>query len=99
MTRPVCTLAGALCLALAAPEVGAASAQETVLYNFANDPGDAACPVASLILASDGLFYGTSGIGGGSSGGSVFKVSPTGTENVVYSFGSNPTDGTAPWGR
>lgn len=85
-----------LLLALAAPAVWAASAQETVIYNFATTPGDAERPAASLTLGPDGNFYGTSQGGGPFLAGTVFKITPGGVESVLYSFGSVPDDGGHP---
>ncbi len=55
--------------------------------------------VSSLIEASDGNFYGTAKLGGGTAHpgfGSVFKITPTGTLTVLHSF--NGTDGEMPLG-
>jgi len=53
-------------------------------------------PQAGLVLGSDGNFYGTTSVGGTNGDGTVFKITPTGTEAVVYSFGSSVTDGQVP---
>ena len=54
--------------------------------------------VAGLIADSSGNLYGTTLVGGSYSGGVVFKLSPSGTETVLYSFCSLPScsDGAAP---
>jgi uncharacterized repeat protein (TIGR03803 family) len=41
---------------------------------------------APLILAVDGYFYGTTADGGAFNGGTVFRMSATGTVKIVYSF-------------
>lgn len=73
------------------------SGNETVLYRFAGPP-DAANPDAAP-LAVSGVLYGTTEFGGKcqfSNGcGTIFKISPSGGESVVYSFqakkdGSHP---------
>jgi uncharacterized repeat protein (TIGR03803 family) len=67
---------------------------ETVLYSFGT-VGDGMAPVAGLIQGTDGNFYGTTigtSNGGGYSvgkGGTVFKITSTGTETVLYSFGGS----------
>jgi uncharacterized repeat protein (TIGR03803 family) len=67
---------------------------ETVLYSFGSS-NDGNFPLAGLIQASDGNFYGTTGSGGAANGGTVFKLTPAGVETVLHSFGSG-TDGTIP---
>jgi uncharacterized repeat protein (TIGR03803 family) len=59
---------------------------ETVLYSFAGGATDGSGPYAALIQGSDGNFYGTTSRGGTSSQGTVFKLTPTGVETVLYSF-------------
>jgi uncharacterized repeat protein (TIGR03803 family) len=71
-----------------------ASGTETVLYSFSGDGGmsgsnDGANPEASLVQASDGNFYGTTLYGGTYDQGSVFKITPSGAEAVLYSFSGN----------
>jgi uncharacterized repeat protein (TIGR03803 family) len=73
---------------------------EKVLYTFTggNDGGD---PAAQLIFDSSGNAYGTTVVGGTSTFGTVFKLTPhangTWTEIVLYSFlGGN--DGKYPYG-
>lgn len=67
---------------------------ETVLYAFQGGT-DGAGPAAMLIRDSAGNFYSTTGTGGATGNGTVFKLSPNGTETVLYSFqGGN--DGATP---
>ncbi|MGH8297439.1 MAG: choice-of-anchor tandem repeat GloVer-containing protein, partial [Steroidobacteraceae bacterium] len=66
----------------------------SVLYSFAGG-SDGVRPYAALIQASDGNFYGTTYGGGANSDGTVFKLTPSGSETVLYSFaggsdGANP---------
>ena len=72
---------------------------ETVLYSFseAGNSTDGYDPVAGLILASDGNFYGTTLHGGVYDPGTAFRVTPDGVETVLYSFGNN-ADGSYPHG-
>ena len=64
---------------------------ETPIYSFGPTIGpDGGAPYGSLIQATDGNLYGTTEYGGstGPSGdGTVFRVSITGSEMVVHSFG------------
>jgi uncharacterized repeat protein (TIGR03803 family) len=68
---------------------------ETVLHDFGS-AGDGAEPYAGLILASDGNFYGTTDSGGTGAAGTVFKITPGGSETVLYSFLGTPGDGEGP---
>jgi len=70
---------------------------ETVVYSFTGEP-DGAFPEAGLKDVKGNL-YGTTFRGGGAGNfGTVFSVTPAGTESVVYSFkggsdGANPETG------
>jgi uncharacterized repeat protein (TIGR03803 family) len=55
----------------------------TVVYNFGGTAG--ANPIAGVILDPEGNMYGTT-YNGGLGYGVVFKLSPSGTETVLYSF-------------
>jgi len=69
----------------------------TTLVNFAYTNG--AEPLyESLVQGPDGNLYGTTNGAGAHNGGIVFKMTPSGTLTVLYSFcgGSNCTDGNAP---
>jgi uncharacterized repeat protein (TIGR03803 family) len=75
-----------------------------VLYIFCSAPGctDGANPVGSLIIDKSGNLYGTTGAGGANtastSTGTVFKITPDGTQSVLYNFCSaaNCADGANP---
>ena len=73
---------------------------ETVLYSFPNSAADGASSHGNLIRASDGNFYGTTSGGGTYNGGTVFRVTPSGVETVLYSFVnvSESFDGNSPSG-
>jgi uncharacterized repeat protein (TIGR03803 family) len=68
-----------------------ASGKERILHSFKGAPSDGAEPVASVITAG-GKFYGTTSFGGtgtkcGTIGcGTVFELSPSGSEKVLYSL-------------
>lgn len=83
-------------------------ADVTFLHRFGRTAGDGTQPNGPLLQASDGNFYGTTRSGGNmtcppSSSprycGVIFKMTPDGTESVLYSFGSVPNDGFAADGR
>jgi uncharacterized repeat protein (TIGR03803 family) len=72
----------------------------TTLYSFCSQTncGDGAYPLAGLIQATDGNFYGTTEVGGTNGYGTVFKITPGGTLTTLYSFCSqtNCGDGASP---
>jgi uncharacterized repeat protein (TIGR02543 family) len=72
----------------------------TTLYSFCAQSGctDGEYPVAGLVQGTDGNFYGTTPEGGANGGGTVFKITPTGTLTTLYSFcaQSGCTDGEDP---
>lgn len=78
------------------------SGTETVLYSFTGTGGDGEFPAAGLVLDGKGNLYGTTYAGGLASCflgcGIVFKVDPSGTETVLYSFTGTSGDGKYPHG-
>jgi uncharacterized repeat protein (TIGR03803 family) len=78
---------------------------ETVLYSFGTSSEDGGAPVAGLIADSHGNLYGTTSQGGVYGHGNVFelvkpKLGGTGwTETILYIFGAESQDGSAPIGR
>jgi len=66
------------------------------LHSFANNP-DGAIPYGSLLIGPDGNIYGTTIAGGAFGTGTVFKMTPDGTETVLYNFGSVANDGANPY--
>jgi uncharacterized repeat protein (TIGR03803 family) len=72
----------------------------TTLYDFCSQSSctDGSDPIAGLVQATDGNFYGTTGGGGANDWGTVFKITPSGTLTTLYSFCSQSgcTDGKEP---
>lgn len=64
------------------------SGREHVLYDFAGGNNDGSYPVASLTEQGSTL-YGTTDFGGTNNTGTVFSMTTSGTERVLYSFGPN----------
>jgi uncharacterized repeat protein (TIGR03803 family) len=87
-------LVAAAAVALVAPASTTAQQGFTVVYSFAHG-ADGAGPVAALIQATDGNFYGTTEGGGSQLAGTVFTLTPAGTHTVLHSFG-NPGDAKDP---
>jgi uncharacterized repeat protein (TIGR03803 family) len=77
--------------------------KETVLHSFSGSP-DGASPYAGLLL-HDGNLYGTTAWGGSgpckygsnSGCGTIFKVSKSGKETVLYRFAGGGADGANPY--
>ena len=78
--------------AIAAFALGASfsHAQVAVLYNFGSKSGDPLQPANSGIVAQgrDGNLYSTSVGGGTGTGGTVFKITPSGVLKVLFNFDS-----------
>jgi uncharacterized repeat protein (TIGR03803 family) len=69
----------------------------TVLHSFTG-LSDGGVPLAGLVHASDGNFYGVTHVGGGTSGcGTVYKVTPSGTLTTLYEFAGGANDGCQPF--
>jgi uncharacterized repeat protein (TIGR03803 family) len=93
----VLALAGALFSGvIAAPPAQAQT--YSVLYSFQCAPNDGSDPASALTLDTAGNLYGTTGLGGSSNLGTVFKLSPDGAETVLYSF-TGGLDGGIPFGK
>jgi uncharacterized repeat protein (TIGR03803 family) len=69
----------------------------TTLVTF--DEANGGFPSAALVQATDGNLYGTTNNGGPGDGGTVFRITPSGTLTTIYDFCSQPncTDGSQPW--
>jgi uncharacterized repeat protein (TIGR03803 family) len=76
-----------------------ATGTETLLYSFAGQSPNGTDPSGGLILDTAGNIYGSTGAGGAFNYGTVFQLSATGSETVLYSFaGSANGDGWGPNG-
>ncbi len=60
----------------------------TTLYSFCTQTNctDGAYPLAGLVLATNGDFYGTTSGGGANGGGTIFKITSGGKFTIVYNF-------------
>ena len=95
VTKPrVCLI---LCLLLVCAVATSAQTYKDI-FEF-NGTTNGCCPQypATLAQGEDGNLYGTTSTGGSNSVGVAFKLTPTGTQAVLYSFdiihGSNPNGG------
>src|SRR5271157_843229 len=82
-------LAAAILVLLFAGVPSARAQTLTTLYSFTGNP-DAAGPTTGVILDAQGNLYGTTYGGGAYNAGTVFKLTPSGTETVLYSFHAVP---------
>ncbi|MGO9265948.1 MAG: choice-of-anchor tandem repeat GloVer-containing protein [Candidatus Binataceae bacterium] len=76
------------------------SGTESVLWNFGNGT-DGENPYAGLLMDSSGDLFGTTYAGGAGGYGTVFELTPGGTETILWSFGASPTlaEGRNPLGQ
>jgi uncharacterized repeat protein (TIGR03803 family) len=70
--------------------------KDKVLYTFTGG-ADGANPYGGLVQDAKGNLYGTTTGGGANGYGTVFMVTPSGTETVLYSF-TGGSDGATPYG-
>jgi len=75
---------------------GAADGSMTVTTAPSNQQTVWINPSATLVQGLDGNFYGTTPSGGAYNNGTVFMITPTGTEKVLYSFAPGTADGQGP---
>ena len=78
---------------LAIPQNVSAQVPVEVVHAF-NGGGAPHLPMAPVIEASDGNFYGTTAYGGAYMAGTVFRMTPSGVVTFLHDF--NGTDGAAP---
>ena len=72
--------------------------KETLSHSFAGAPTDGGVPLAGFIGDNNGNLYGTTGLGGASNLGTVFKVDAASNETLLYSFTGVNGDGAGPSG-
>ena len=74
--------------------VAVACQKNTSILYFFQGGNDGSDPMAPLLQAADGNFYGTTNSGGAHGDGTVFEVTPAGVESVLHTFagsdGNNP---------
>ena len=75
--------------------VSGITATVTGLYSFVPEVDDGSNALGNLVQASDGNFYGTTAAGGANADGTIYRITPSGAYNQLYSFTGN-TDGLAP---
>jgi uncharacterized repeat protein (TIGR03803 family) len=80
-----------LVLALAGAAIPASAETPTDIYNFKGGTGDVANtqPYGVITQGRDGNLYSAAPNGGANGNGAVFMVTPSGAENLVYSFKSS----------
>jgi uncharacterized repeat protein (TIGR03803 family) len=96
---------GGVVFSLASPAAGGPQTVETILHTFGSESAtDGANPLGGVILASGGVLYGTTTVGGTEGVGTVYRLTPPAaaggdwTEDVLYSFGTNSVnDGALPY--
>jgi uncharacterized repeat protein (TIGR03803 family) len=64
---------------------------QTTLYGFPFSDGNR--PESGVVADAQGNFYGTTLLGGGANVGAVFKLLPSGSDRLLYSFSGTSDDG------
>ena len=83
-----------LCAAALAP-----AQTVTTVYNFVGGKNSGETPwYVTLVQGTNGSLYGTTYNGGASGKGTVFSVTTSGTQTLLYSFKGSPSDGANPTG-
>ena len=67
----------------------------TILHSFDNVT-DGSAPLAGLLLAADGKFYGTTYVGGPLVGGTLFSITPKGKFKLLHTFQRRGVGGSGP---
>ena len=74
------------------------SGTETVLWSFGGNATDGISPTGA-VLNANGTLYGTTAQGGKFYHGTVWELSPSGTERVLYDFNTSDPNGWQPNGN
>jgi uncharacterized repeat protein (TIGR03803 family) len=74
------------------------SGVESVVYTFAGAPTDGSGPHSGLTAVGKTL-YGTTEYGGANDLGTIFSMTKSGKERMLYSFKGTPKDGANPFGN
>jgi uncharacterized repeat protein (TIGR03803 family) len=88
-----------LVAALLISQSPAQSQVTSIVHHFADGSvtNDGKNPTTmTLVKATDGNFYGTTGAGGSFNSGTVFKMTPAGVMTILHHFGSIANDGINP---
>ena len=94
MQPPIAAPQSAAAVRTISHRIERASSSYQLLYSFGSKP-DGAAPYAGLIDVH-GVLYGTTLSGGANGDGTVFSVTTSGDEKVLYSFGGGSGDGAGP---
>jgi uncharacterized repeat protein (TIGR03803 family) len=70
---------------------------ETILHSLAPST-DGSHPRSGVAIDEQGNLYGTAESGGATDNGTIFKIAPDGTFNVLHAFANAPYDGSQPFG-
>ncbi|HEY3638441.1 MAG TPA: choice-of-anchor tandem repeat GloVer-containing protein [Rhizomicrobium sp.] len=65
----------------------------SLLHTFRGEPKDGSLPQGNLVLDRHGNLYGTTFEGGANDAGTVFRLAPDGTMNILHAFTSADGDG------
>jgi len=75
----------------------APSGEEKTLHNFDPITDDGTSPSGAVTIDSEGNLYGTTAEGGGTDYGVIYKLTPSGSETILYNF-TGGADGGEPSG-
>jgi uncharacterized repeat protein (TIGR03803 family) len=78
-----------LAIMFAGASIPAHAQTPTTLHGFPAVSTDACSPENNIVQGRDGNMYGVGLYCGTNNTGAVYKISPTGTESIIYSFPSN----------